>query len=83
MPYIKTVPPSEATGKLKEIYQSGGKLLLADISPGCRELGSRDVADDRKGLPHDQFVENPGTGRGENSSITVRRSDPFSSELIG
>jgi hypothetical protein len=23
MPYIKTIPPSEATGKLKEIYQSG------------------------------------------------------------
>ena len=23
MPYIKTVSPSEATGKLKEIYQSG------------------------------------------------------------
>ena len=22
MPYIKTVPPSEATGKLNEIYQS-------------------------------------------------------------
>jgi alkylhydroperoxidase family enzyme len=23
MPYIKTIPPSDATGKLKEIYQSG------------------------------------------------------------
>jgi len=23
MPYIRTVPPSEATGKLKEIYDSG------------------------------------------------------------
>ena len=23
MPYIKTVPPGEATGKLKEIYESG------------------------------------------------------------
>jgi alkylhydroperoxidase family enzyme len=23
MPYIKTVPPAEATGKLKEIYDSG------------------------------------------------------------
>ena len=23
MPYIKTVPPADATGKLKEIYQSG------------------------------------------------------------
>jgi alkylhydroperoxidase family enzyme len=23
MPYIRTVPPSEATGKLKEIYESG------------------------------------------------------------
>ena len=23
MPYIKTIAPSEATGKLKEIYQSG------------------------------------------------------------
>jgi alkylhydroperoxidase family enzyme len=23
MPYIKTIPPSEATGKLKEVYQSG------------------------------------------------------------
>jgi hypothetical protein len=23
MPYIKTIPPVEATGKLKEIYQSG------------------------------------------------------------
>lgn len=23
MPYIKTVPPAEATGKLKDIYQSG------------------------------------------------------------
>ena len=23
MPYIKTVPPSEATGKLQEVYQSG------------------------------------------------------------
>lgn len=23
MPYIKTVPPSEAAGKLKEIYESG------------------------------------------------------------
>jgi alkylhydroperoxidase family enzyme len=23
MPYIKTIPPSAATGKLKEIYQSG------------------------------------------------------------
>ena len=24
MPYIKTIPPSEATGKLKEVYESGG-----------------------------------------------------------
>ena len=23
MPYIKTIPPSEATGKLKEIYELG------------------------------------------------------------
>ncbi len=23
MPYIQTIPPSEATGKLKEIYESG------------------------------------------------------------
>ncbi len=23
MPYIKTVPPAEASGKLKEIYESG------------------------------------------------------------
>ncbi len=23
MPYIRTIPPSEATGRLKEIYQSG------------------------------------------------------------
>jgi alkylhydroperoxidase family enzyme len=23
MPYIRTVPPSQATGKVKEIYQSG------------------------------------------------------------
>jgi len=23
MPYIKTVPPAEATGKLREIYESG------------------------------------------------------------
>lgn len=23
MPYIKTIPPAEAIGKLKEIYQSG------------------------------------------------------------
>jgi len=23
MPYIKTVPPAEATGKLKEVYESG------------------------------------------------------------
>jgi len=24
MPYIKTIPPSEATGKLKEVYETGG-----------------------------------------------------------
>ena len=24
MPYIRTIPPPEATGKLKEIYESGG-----------------------------------------------------------
>ena len=24
MPYIKTVAPSEATGKLKEVYETGG-----------------------------------------------------------
>jgi hypothetical protein len=24
MPYIRTIPPAEATGKRKEIYQSGG-----------------------------------------------------------
>jgi alkylhydroperoxidase family enzyme len=23
MPYIRTIPPSEATGKLKEVYESG------------------------------------------------------------
>lgn len=23
MPYIRTIPPSEATGKLKEVYDSG------------------------------------------------------------
>ena len=23
MPYIRTIPPAEATGKLKEIYESG------------------------------------------------------------
>ena len=23
MPYIKTVPPAEASGKLKEVYESG------------------------------------------------------------
>ena len=23
MPYIQTIPPSEATGKLKEVYESG------------------------------------------------------------
>ena len=23
MPYIRTVPPAEATGKLKEVYESG------------------------------------------------------------
>ena len=24
MPYIKTISPSEATGKLKEVYETGG-----------------------------------------------------------
>ena len=24
MPYIKTIPPSEATGKLKEVYETAG-----------------------------------------------------------
>ena len=24
MPYIRTIPPPEASGKLKEIYESGG-----------------------------------------------------------
>ena len=24
MPYIKTIPPSEAAGKLKEVYETGG-----------------------------------------------------------
>jgi len=24
MPYIRTIPPPEATGKLKEMYESGG-----------------------------------------------------------
>jgi hypothetical protein len=23
MPYIRTIPPSEATGNLKEVYESG------------------------------------------------------------
>ena len=23
MPYIRTIPPSEATGKVKEMYESG------------------------------------------------------------
>ena len=29
MPYIRTVPPSQATGKLKEVYESGAGPLAA------------------------------------------------------
>ena len=31
MPYIRTIPPPEATGKLKEIYESGGGPSAARV----------------------------------------------------
>jgi hypothetical protein len=69
----------DAEMDIRMTYDTRGKLLLADVHPGCRELtyvsqdpkssavreSPRNVATDRERLPHDQFIEKSGSGGGK------------------